>query len=170
MENLVLVDPPLPVVLMPVSKYGIMYDLYSHNIMDDAPSGWGMRAPVYAKLHAVFTEDGFQFAQYSAWERPNSTPGSVWATMLRFRTIEPPGLFATVSKALKMYQVTSEPLNVSDHITLGGQYSPILTGPTPRGLVPAGVPHVPVPADWRLPAGVKPTPNNMNLDNWVQHG
>lgn len=73
---------------------------------------------------------------------------------------------------IQIYQVPSQRLDVSQGIRLGGEYCPRILGPTPRGLVPAGVPHQQVLDGWPeayggLPVGVQPTPEALDPANWV---
>ena len=95
-------------------------------------------------------------------------PTAVWMAVMHLRAILP----SDATLGLQIYHVPSQRLDITEGIRLGGEYCPWLLGPTPRGLVPAGVPHQQVNSGWPeayggLPDGVKPTPEALDPANWV---
>ncbi|KAI0315110.1 hypothetical protein OF83DRAFT_1174141 [Amylostereum chailletii] len=179
--NLPVVDiwPPFQVLMLPQGRYGIAYDLEIHYIQDLLPDGWGSHSSgVYKRLGVMLREAGYTRVQYSVWEKV-SFPGWVFLDMLDLRRLRPRGILPTVVQELQMFSVPhAQVMVVSDHVRLGGMYSPGLTGVTPRERIPPGIPmqHV-LPPGWpqnqnALPVGLRRTPEDPHLitamvnDNW----
>ena len=86
--------------------------------------------------------------------------------MLSLLMLPPPGKFESTVKGLKAHYIPNRAFDITKEIRLGGQFSPILRGPTPAGLVPpnvpALVPGVPLP----ILQFTGHSPQAMNAMNW----
>ena len=180
--------PPVAILQVPFSTWGIAYDLYLHDMEDALGGGWDKHrgacvntripntslttaaASIYREIAKHLTERGFYRAQYSVWQR-RGTAAHAWHSMMGLRSIRPHGVFATVVRRLQMFRVPRRHvLVVTNQVRLGGIFSPNLLGPTPADLA-VGIGHIP-PANWpnnqgdRLPPGVRQGPTSWNADNW----
>lgn len=121
----------------PVGTWGISYDVYTHPSEDPVPYGWqSHRSNTYRELLKVLRANGFVHHQYSDQRQDNITALFTFLTMLRLVIILPLDKLPTTIKGLKMHYIDDMALfDVTDEVRLGGNVSPRLSGPAPRGLV-----------------------------------
>lgn len=89
--------------------------------------------------------------------------------MLGFRDIPLPGKLPSTLKGLKAHYSCDWVLNITEDLQLGGQYSPVLRGPTPHKLVPLAIPSI---ASLMLPTLLRytqPSEEAKVLKNWRIH-
>jgi hypothetical protein len=110
----------------------------------------------------------FIHAQGSVYQCPDTTAANVWSVTCSLRTIEPPGVFASVLKALQMFYLPHPIMMLTNDLALGGQYSPGPIGPTPRNLIPDHVAAHPLDAaPDPLPRNVRRTQAALFGHNWA---
>lgn len=112
--------------------------------------------------------------QYSDYSNPDVAPAFAWSTMVSLCNIQPPGKLQSTVRALKMHRIEDDVCIVTDDIRLGGVYSLLLHGPTPRNLVTPAAAAVmnPAPAVLAvapvLPCHTCPSIAATTAANWMQ--
>ncbi|KAJ7626332.1 hypothetical protein DFH06DRAFT_1481209 [Mycena polygramma] len=144
---------PAALFLLPMSTYGISYDISTRPTEDDAPAGWNApRSPTYGHMKRRLTTRGFTRDQYWDWLCPNTTAHQAFIAMVLLETIPPPHKFSSTVRRLRMARHDAlQHMEVTANIQLGGVWVNHLRGPVPSGLVapvanllnPAPVPGVP---------------------------
>ena len=166
---------------LPPGVYGIAYDMVVHSMEDKLGDGWAQHrgvpsliaisfytcltsfvASVYREIAKFLRRGGFEREQYSVWQRETSV-AQTFAVMATLRSISPRGIFATSVGRLEMFQVPMpNRFIVTEHVRLGGMYSPMLLAPTPASL--AGEVGVAPPLDWPTMEGDE-LPRGVNIDD-----
>ncbi|KZT11855.1 uncharacterized protein LAESUDRAFT_641403 [Laetiporus sulphureus 93-53] len=148
----------LPVLLaQPAGTYGISYDISTGPTEQDPPMGWGAprdafliivhyQVKTYRRLIARLHANHFQRHQYSDYVHHNTSAMYTYLTMVRLRFIAPTMKLAMTVKSMKMHHIAAMHVFDQTHeLQLGGFYAPILTGPTPHGLVLPALPLLAIP-------------------------
>ena len=169
------VPPEIPALL--VSNYGISYDIATWATEDDLPNRWNSNRGAFSfRVKPSFTNHTF-LSKYIPCSYPSLGGGRVcssavqrvlpfeyrrskavvvWNIMIQLRLIRPPGKFELTLLGLKLYRSL---FDITNQMRLGGEFSQVLRGPTPAGLVPAGMnPALVIPGpDFVWPASTKPS-------------
>ncbi|OSX58440.1 hypothetical protein POSPLADRAFT_1067476 [Postia placenta MAD-698-R-SB12] len=124
-------------MVQPTGTWGISYDVYTRPSEDPIPSGWqSHRSKTYCELLKWLRANGFVHHQYSDHRKDNVMAVIAFLTMIQLVTIPPFDKLSTTIKGLKMHYIDDMALlDVTDEVRLGGNVSPQLSGPAPRGLV-----------------------------------
>jgi len=152
------VQPPPPVlplamllVLAPVDRWGITFDLRTSVMQQPPPNGWGVRrGTIYTRIARRLSQSGYAHVQGSVYNHQQNSGLAVFQDMCNLRSIEPIGIFSTAVTAIEMFRIPHQTMIATDPMRLGGQFAPHLFGTTPTNLVPnniASVPH-PLDPDW----------------------
>ncbi|KAJ7246550.1 hypothetical protein B0H12DRAFT_1053750 [Mycena haematopus] len=170
------VPPPLPVPLLlyPVTAYGISYDIFTRRTEDDTPNGWNARRNrTYSHIHQHLLASNFIRNQYSDFVNPLINVAAAYHTMWALENIPPPNKLSTTIKGLKLSRYDHLALlDITALIQLGGTVNS-LRGPVPANLVPAGAvlvpPAVPIPpgVPFALPVDTRPGVGASNRANYL---
>jgi hypothetical protein len=99
----------------------------------------------------------------------NTLAATTWSDMYSLRALPPLGIFPSVVNAVQSFHIPILAMIATNNIRLGGQFSPLLLAPTPIGLVPQNVLHMPLEAPPHpLPPGVRATAEAAYGPNWAQ--
>ena len=137
--------------------------------MSNYSSLTGILASTYRVIRRTLHMLGYQRLQGSDWFcEPTDAVDTYWA-MLAFRDIPPPGKLPSTLKGLKAHYIRDWVLNITEDLQLGGQYSPVLRGPTPCELVPLAIPSIAPPMLPTLLRYTRPSEEAKVLENWRIH-
>ncbi|KAF9060768.1 hypothetical protein BDP27DRAFT_1162551, partial [Rhodocollybia butyracea] len=157
----------------PLGMQHISYDFYTSVTQEQPPNGWGAhRAATYRVIVKLLKTAGFVFNQYSDYKML-TTGLYAYNVMVILRFVLPPSKMATTLKGIRLTQfnLAAPQFDPTVHLQLGGFFSPVLMGPTPRNLamnINLLIPPVPVPAAiFVKPKGTTATPAALNPANWL---
>jgi hypothetical protein len=128
----------------------------------------------YRDIIAHLQLAGYQFQQYSAYIRDNSTAVHAWGVMLAMAQLPPPGRIQTTARRLLLYRSPNRfHYDATPLFQPGAALFPALEGPTPRGLVPVNAwgffvhPPAPMQALPELPYGTRDSDAARIPENWL---
>jgi hypothetical protein len=109
--------------------------------------------------------NSYTHSQYSVYQHQGIVAATVWDDMMDLQSLEPLGVFPSVVRAVQLFHIWHVVAIGTGDISISGQYSPLLIGPTPAGLILPMVPGVALQAPPH-PRYVSQMPNTLQGQNW----